>query len=622
MKIQYILGTVMYFIIAFISCTKADESTSKLLPELIKAEEIMYEAPDSALHILQTMPVPSPSDKLQYSTWALFMTQAKYKLYISQTDSLIDVAYSYFIRKNNVQRKAMVLYYKAALFKEQQKNEEAQEFSLKAIQEVEKTNDYRLAHLIYAGLGSLYLDQSLDDYACDVYEKAHKYAIQAGNSKEIAASYIYLARIYKKIGRVSKAISYYKKGLTLSKKRDEEKITVNAMNEISNLYSFINELDSALFYAKESINYRKDHNLSESEQLYLIIGNIFMKKNCPDSAFIYLNKALTSSNIYTRKDSYLDLYNLSVGLHSFKDATKYLHKAWILNDSIQTNDKSEALIEMQEKYNQQKVINEKNEIELKKNKIIRNVLVSLFFFVCFISIIMYWYQRKIIQKERKIQISEEKLRLKSIQIQENESIINRNQIRIELLESEIEKNKGIQEQMDEQMRILTNIRTYNKKLEYENSILQNDIDIISNTLKEKSNEINKLKVISVENQYLQDRANFLSNQLVAQNVIFLKLKSKPKYIEETQWNEIISNVNFIYDNYTDRLSKLIPTLTESDIQICCLIKLHLPNPIIADLLAISPTSVTKRKMRVKERILSQIGSFKESQSLDVWLWDF
>lgn len=101
--------------------TKKD-TLQTLLPPLVKAEHIMYEYPDSALNILQEMQMPASSDKLQNATWALLLTQAKYKNYIEEvTDStLINIAYDYFMKKGNAQRKAMTLYYKGVLYMEKQ----------------------------------------------------------------------------------------------------------------------------------------------------------------------------------------------------------------------------------------------------------------------------------------------------------------------------------------------------------------------------------------------------------------------------------------------------------------------------------------------------------------------
>lgn len=623
MKVQYILGITICFIISFLSCTKHDESTSKLLPELVKAEEIMYEAPDSALHILQMMPIPLPSDKLQYSTWALFMTQAKYKLYMNQSDSLINIAYNYFIRQNNSQRKALAAYYYAIICKENKHDiEKAQKLCLKATEEVAQCNDYKLGYLIYSELGDIYIYRSLYEYALDSYKKAFGYAEKSQKISYQIYSYMNLGRIFGELNQIEESINSYKNAIVIATENKDVKALINGLNELASIYNAINDYESALFYAKEAIKNRNDSFISPSEQQYLMLGEVYLNIGEKDSAYHYLQKAITTSNIYTLRNVFLDLYYLEREQKQFENANMYLEKAWINHDSILKVDKSKALIEMQEKYNQQKIINEKNEIKLKKNKTISQILVCLVTLIIIIALLIYIYQKKILEKERLIKKAEEVIRIKSVQIQENETIINRNQKRMDDLNIQINKNKDIQEQIEEQKQILADIQKYNSSLERENYILQCDINKLSSTLKEKSRELNHLNHLTKENLYLHERERFLTNQLVIRNELLAKLISKPKYVDEKQWVDIIRAINFLFDDYTHRLSKLVPSLTDGDIQICCLIKLHITNSTISTILAISPTSVTKRKQRLKERIILEIGSFKDGQNLDLWLWEF
>lgn len=95
--------------------------------------------PDSALHILQGIQPDIPSENEQYATWALLMTQAQYKNQIEQSDSLINIAYSYFTKHDNAQRKALALYYKGILRHESHHAEDALSFYLEAATEIEKT---------------------------------------------------------------------------------------------------------------------------------------------------------------------------------------------------------------------------------------------------------------------------------------------------------------------------------------------------------------------------------------------------------------------------------------------------------------------------------------------------
>lgn len=123
----YIVVILTIVIITIAACSKKG-NTSVLLPELIQAEAIIYEHPDSALHLLQKMQIPKASHKLENATWALLMTQAKYKMFIKQNDSLANIAYTYFMKRENAQRKALVLYLKGGILHKSKKIEEAQKF--------------------------------------------------------------------------------------------------------------------------------------------------------------------------------------------------------------------------------------------------------------------------------------------------------------------------------------------------------------------------------------------------------------------------------------------------------------------------------------------------------------
>lgn len=144
------IGIKRNFIIIIISillsaCTKKENASQQaLLLELVQAEAVMYEHPDSALGVLQGMKVPAVSDKLQNATWALLTVQAKYKNYKEELadSTLINIAYDYFMKQDDARRKAMTLYYKGVLYGKADKTQEAQESYLKAIEEVEKTKDY------------------------------------------------------------------------------------------------------------------------------------------------------------------------------------------------------------------------------------------------------------------------------------------------------------------------------------------------------------------------------------------------------------------------------------------------------------------------------------------------
>ena len=608
-------GLIISIITSLISCTHNKNYTTTFQPELAKAEAIMYRYPDSALHILQGIQPDNPSDNEQYATWALLMTQAQYKNQIEQSDSLINIAYSYFINQDNAQRKALALYYKGILCHESHHAEDALSFYLEAATEIEKTNDYQLGFLINSEIGLMYLYRKLNDYAMEYFEKAHHNAELSNNQTYIAFSFIYIARAFSQKKQYNKAIEYYEKAIKIGQVNNYPTILASAMNETSFLFLKTGENKKALQYAKDCIKIKK------TDQRIFLLGDTYRYLKMYDSAYFYLNQASLSPNIHTARSAYQALFYISQEEKDYKKAVEYSNKLWFYQDSIGKTDRNKALIEMQEKYDQQKIINENNLSQIKKDRIIRNVLIALIILSFIIAITNYLYQRKIVSQKQEILEKEEKIRYFTMKIHENETLINRNKMRIEELTIQMEGSQEIKEQWKEQNKIRQEIQQQNEMLKLENNKLQNHISNYAQSLKEKSKELEAMEHLSEENQYLHKREAFLCNQLINQTELFNKLKTT-KYIDDQLWQEIKEKIDLLFDNYTKRLYHQIPSLTDGDIQICCLIKLRFSNGDIANMLAISPTSVSKRKLRLKERIVQEIGSLGENQSLDLWLMEY
>ena len=608
-------GLIISIIISLISCTHNKNYPTAFQPELAKAEAMMYRYPDSALHILQGIQPDIPSENEQYATWALLMTQAQYKNQIEQSDSLINIAYSYFTKHDNTQRKALALYYKGILRHESHHAEDALSFYLEAATEIEKTNDYQLGFLINSEVGLMYLYRKLNDYAMEYFEKAHHNAELSDNQTYIAFSFIYIARAFSQKKQYNKAIEYYEKAIKIGQVNNYPTILASAMNETSFLFLKTGENKKALQYAKDCIKIKK------TDQRIFSLGDTYRYLKMYDSAYFYLNQACLSPNIHTARSAYQALYYISQEEKDYKKAVEYSNKLWFYQDSIGKTDRNKALIEMQEKYDQQKIINENNLSQIKKDRIIRNVLIALIILSFIIAITNYLYQRKIVSQKQEISEKEEKIRYFTMKIHENETLINRNKMRIEELTIQMEGSLEIKEQWKEQNKIRQEIQQQNETLKLENNNLQNHISNYAQSLKEKSKELEAMEHLSKENQYLHKRESFLCNKLIKQTELFNKLKTT-KYIDNKLWQEIKEKIDLLFDNYTKRLCHQIPSLTDGDIQICCLIKLRFSNGDIANMLAISPTSVSKRKLRLKERIVQEIGSLGENQSLDLWLMEY
>lgn len=605
-------------IFAFAACSKKENIS---IPELVQAEAIMYEHPDSALQILQEMQTPASSQKLEYATWALLMTHAKYKMFIRQTDSLVNIAYSYFMKREDAQRKALVLYLKGGICQDNKDIEEAQRLFLEASGYAEKNDDYQLCYLINAQLGNIYVLRSYKEYALDAFSKAYQYALKSNNSEYIASSQMYLGRVYSIQLKFDLAIECYKNAIEVAKQNHSLRKIIASCNELAGVYTETKDYEQAMYYVKQAI---KNNSIGAIKgQINLVIGDIYNRTGLIDSAYYYLDRVIAfEKNPRTVNSACRILYDLSKKERKFKEALFYSDKLLSGLDSLYSSHRDQELAKMQEKYNQQKVINEKNQLKIEKDKNTRTALIALVLLICVIATLIYIYQRKLMKKERTIQKKEEEIRRSMMQISENRRLIKHNQSKMEELMAQIKANKGMQEQLKELSKTYSEMQQQNGALSNENQVLQENIEQYSSSLDAQSEELRKLNELTEEIQRLHDREKALSTQLVKNTKVLNNLITDPQYIDTIQWKDIEEAVNTIFDNFTERLSQKISTLTEYDLHLCCLIKLRMNNASIATALGISSASVSKQKFRLKERITQQVVAFRENFVLDLWLWDF
>lgn len=449
----------LYLVIisAFVLSSCHTNRGKDVLPlELIQAENIMYENPDSALQILQTMSIPT--EKGAHATWALLLTQAKYKCFVEQSDSLVNIAHDYFMKGNNAQRKALALYLKGALFYEMNKLDKALSYYLKAEKICVLSDDNRLAYLISSHISRMYAERGLYDYSFIHAEKSKEYAILAKDSLYLMDSYMALARTQTVQKRYQTAIDYYDKAIDIGIKcKNKKKVTSALLEKIEVLIKtdqYTEALNTTQKLNKSYIN----------TSGCFVLGHLHYKLNKPDSAYFYLNKAIESNNIYTQQSAYQVLFYLSKKNQDYKKNSDYSTILWKINDSVNKIDRNKALIEMQEKYNQQKAINDKDKAE-------KRTLFIFCFSFCIIALIIVCYQWKVIRQNKELETMRHELNDLNLQLNDNISKIVQNEERMKALSSQVKQNEETAESQAEKEIAIEKMQQQNKELETKNEEL-------------------------------------------------------------------------------------------------------------------------------------------------------
>ena len=615
---------VLYLLIICISCTLATCSSSPdegVKAKLAQAENIMYSAPDSALQLLEHL--QPPKEKEQRATWALLLAQARYKNYIKQTDSLVNTAYDYFKKTDEPASIALALYIKGGIKYEEGAIEEAQKIYLRAKDESDKTQDTQIKYLININIGNMYAFRGLKEEALSAYNDAHNHAIRLHNIDYTISALIGLARTYSiEPADYPKAISYYNEAALLAGNTSNNLKKGSIIGELAHIYGEMGDFKTALAIAKEELKLQEEKHALPSNY-YLNLGIIYKEMEETDSAYYYLQKTVAATNdIRVKGDAYRHMYEINKQKELYAKALYCCEQYLMCIDSILNKDKRHELAEMQAKYDQQKVIIERNELQLKKEHMTRNYLFISIIIAIIGGIIIGMYQRALVKKEKLLKKQEDAMQQAKLKMNENEFIIKRNKQKIAELDLQIKASNEIKELLEEQRTAQKELQQQNQSLIDENILLQRKMEQYSLANEVHSNTLQELNKLIIRNKYLHERELFLSECLVKTNPILNKVKTKHAYIEDIQWKQLKEELNLIFDNYIERLLKLAPSISERELHLSCLIKLKMSNIDMGDALGISPSSVAKLKQRLKDRLSTEIPSFDKSMLLDVWLWDF
>lgn len=600
---RLIWGIISVLVCSCAGCgTKQDGEVA--LRELTRAENVMFDYPDSALHILQAMPVPA--GKEQHALWCLLTTQAAYKQFMPiPSDSLIRIAYDYYRNTDDARRKAMSALYMGGVNYDLGRADEAIQYYLEAKTEVEKTDDYKLGYLVMSGLGRLYLYRELASYSIDACKQAYHYAVKDSCKRYEMTSLHYIARSYCLLDSLDKAIKCYEQCSKMALELHLPDFNNSIRKEIALVYMNKGSFQTALAMLK---------SLPLSSQTADMIGRSYLNLHELDSAYIYLNKALKTDNVYTRRSVYNSLYKLSCYPEYQKLMRESCDSLLLYQDSVSKINKVKEVIAYKEKYEYQKLVNENQRLELEKAKVVYWLMLSVTLVLFLVALFTYVH----LHRQKALRRKEEELNKLVLSLHENEALIKRNTNYIAALEAEIAQSSYTAEQLEEQQKLVSTLQDENRQLQTENGKLKNRIEHQDVSLYEST----EVKRITEELYAVKQQKEHLSAWLVEKHPYLSALHSRPVYLKDEDLKQLRQLTDVIYAEFCRRLYTDVPALSDNEITLCCLIKLRFTVSEIAVLLGISASSVSTGKFRVKNKIYTALGIPPKKMSLDLWIWGY
>jgi tetratricopeptide (TPR) repeat protein len=613
---------ILYILIAFtallnIQCSGNGKEKTPL-PELVHAESVMFDHPDSALHILEAMPMPSARrDKENHALWCLLVTQAQYKRMMKiPSDSLVRIAYDYYKPTDNARRKAMSALYMGNINYNLGNIEEAMQYYLEGKTEVEKTNDYKTGYLIMSSLGKLYLYRNFERYALEACSKAYDYAVKDSNKRYQMGSLQYLARCYCLLDKLPAAIETYQKCMEIALELglENDDYYYGVQQEIALVYTNSCEYEKSLCILRPfPVKYRSNS----------LIGKNLFSLGKLDSAFYYLNKALNTDNVYTKESVYRYLYRLCDNSKYRQYLKTYCDSLLFYTDSVMSLDKGKEIIAYKEKYDHQKLITEQQRLKLKKADAQRMMFIITICLIVAIAVVAYLYQKRLVRKETTIRKQSEQLQDYMLQLHEYETRLMQNNRYMEELKEQLSSQEMNSEELHEYREQIDSLQVENGRLSEKINSLQLHINDYSSKLDKARREADKFRSISEENLNLKQRERMLADYVADNDRLVKELREKCRVLENKEWKALEDVCESVYGNFITRLQSFCPTLTKQELHLCVLIRLRFGNAQLATIFAVSPASISQKKFRLKKHISESLkNGLPEEMTLDRWITEF
>lgn len=523
-------------ILLLLACTACYRSTRHVTEHLSQAEGLIWAAPDSALHLLESISASRHLTGKEQADYALLLSLAQYRCYIPvSSDSLINLAIEYYKDKNDADKKGAAFYVKGCILEEYCKDIPN---ALLAYKEAETCipdmDDKQYVARIYSSLGYINKKSFHLEPAKEYYQKAVQANIDGKDTVAYASNLLNLSTLYYTLHQAYSANRCINTLIDIADSLNDLDLQVKIYNNIANRKIFEKNYAEAEKYLIHAIRLSSPHF---PDKLSLGLANLYAytgQKEKADSLFTHL---LSCPDLLVRSNSYLDLLNYFLASHPQEHS--YLNHYIALTDSIYKENRAEEVGKIQQKYDNEVLARTNDQLYFKW--ILTSVVGSL---ICIIAVTFLqkkWRKANALQKQ--IEELEEKKKVLTSSSQENERYV----IQISELESQI-----------------NDLKNEKRRLKY----------FIKKTKKSKENK---------EDDYSSIFKTYLS------------ITKDKTYDKELERDNLRQWLNLTNQNFTDKLIKHYPVLSKSNqlMDVCCLTALNLSIEDIATLLGIGERTVER-----------------------------
>ena len=502
--------------------------------------------------------------------------------------------------------------------------EQAQHTYSQALQVALKSGDPHTEMRCRQLLTSFYLQRThLKDEGAQTASRFLQLAEACRDTAALALAHMYMGRLYFAAihedtlhNRPEEGVEHFRQATRLAALAKDQYLEMQSKYELAVLYMTLQQPFEALLLLKETKDYLSSQTPDSKQPILITLIQTYLQLDQPDSAQVYIDEAMTLPD---RNNLRYNIYDLLFQYYRAKQ--QYARSVWAA-DSMRyyqplalRQQLSRQVAEIKEKYDNEQLANERNRIRMERD---RSVIIGLSLTVALLGIIILLtaaYRRRL----RRIR---EQLRQDAIRLHDNEETLRQNSQSIVLLQAQLaDEHQESQAQQDELQAAIDALQQQNKTLDVENQRLQSSLDHYRDKYDTEEQRI--LRQQAERLRQLEAHEQALVEELIRRDSLVQLLRRQPKFLGEGEWKKLALLTDSIYNRFTVRLKERFPQLTDVDLQYCILIKLRFTVSQIAILMAVSPSSVSQQKSRLKKRLQQSEGfGLSPGEMLDSWLWKF
>ena len=475
----------------------------------------------------------------------------KAKEILETNNELDDLAFFYFV-KGEISRIRGNYIHALEMYKE-------------AIILTERDENLKLMSSCYNSMGVVLLNRKDPEKALGYFKEALNYKKAIDDQKGISTVLNCLGHSYEELGKLDSSLIYYRKALTIRAKLNIARAIAGSEYNIGGILIKLGEYEQAEKTLRSALN----NFIGLEEKTGIIITNLRLantlnkqgKTDALEIAGSALQMAKNIDNPSLISHAYKTLSNIYSFNSNYEEAYRYLVKYKTLQDSLFNSEKERVLTEMEAKFQTEKKDSEiqllKSQTEIqRKSNILLVILIVVFAGVIVLLFFLFRLKSTAFNRQQMLREKENIIHAQELKITEKE-----NQILQEQLES---KNRELASKALEMLRYNEAISSIIEKLES----LNNRFDEKPEVMRPVTDIIHELE----------------------------------NHTKQNIWNEFEKIFKNIHSGFYDKLLKICPELTATEIKTAALLKLNLTTKEIAAIAFKSEGGIKTTRYRLRKKL--------------------